>query len=69
VNPFDAFAVFCAQLAKVFEPYGAMTDVLILRDRATGHSQGCGFISFMHKDSADRAIAALNEKVSLDAVR
>jgi RNA recognition motif-containing protein len=53
---------------KVFSEFGAIEDVYILRDRLTKASKGAGFVKFTRRSDADRAIAALHNKVSLDQV-
>lgn len=53
-------------LRKYAEPYGEIVECVILRNRATGVSKGSGFITFSSSDAAEKAIAALDGKVSLD---
>ncbi|MBZ5606354.1 MAG: RNA-binding protein [Acidobacteriia bacterium] len=44
----------------LFEEYGAVERVSVLKDRDTGRSRGFGFVEMSNADEADRAINALN---------
>ena len=44
----------------LFEEYGAVERVSVLKDRDTGRSRGFGFVEMTNADEADRAINALN---------
>lgn len=44
----------------VFESFGEITEVFIMRHRDTGASKGCAFVRFKEQDAADRAVQALN---------
>lgn len=44
----------------LFEPYGAVERVSLVRDRETGRSRGFAFIVMSDQDEADRAMSALN---------
>ena len=48
-------------LRKAFEPYGAITNVRIIRD-TNGFSRGFGFVSFQNHDDAQRAIECMDGK-------
>ena len=52
-------------LRATFQPFGQITDVVILKDRHTGAHKGCGFVCFASRPAADHAIAALADKVKL----
>lgn len=39
-----------------FQRYGELIEAMIARDRATGKSKGFGFITYVHKASADLAL-------------
>ena len=52
-----------------FESYGEISEMVVLRDRNTGTSKGCGFVFYRTRQSAVDAIAALNEKLVLPGVR
>lgn len=43
-----------------FEEFGEITDLVIIKDRATGRSKGFGFITFDSAQSADRAVEEMN---------
>jgi len=45
---------------KIFEPYGDVLEVFVMRDKDTGASKGCGFVKFPTRDEALRAINALH---------
>lgn len=49
------------QLRALFEPYGPITDLIILTDRETGRSRGFGFITLADDDKAKQAYADLNQ--------
>ncbi|CBY22788.1 unnamed protein product [Oikopleura dioica] len=44
----------------MFKEFGEVFDLQILRDRITGHSRGCCFVTFFETKSADDAQRALN---------
>jgi len=44
----------------LFEEYGAVERVSVLKDRDKGRSRGFGFVEMTNADEADRAINALN---------
>lgn len=48
-------------LQTVFEAYGQVTSVKIVKDRVTGRSKGFGFVEMPNDDEARNAIAALND--------
>lgn len=47
-------------LKDLFEQYGEVTSVKIVKDRMTGRSRGFGFVEMADKDEAEKAIEALN---------
>ncbi len=47
-------------LRSLFEQYGTIEKIEIIRDRETGRSRGFAFVEMPDSDAADRAIAALN---------
>ena len=47
-------------LRALFEPFGAVDRVNIVRDRETGQSRGFAFVEMPDAAAADRAIASLN---------
>jgi RNA recognition motif-containing protein len=48
------------QLQQLFQPYGAVQAVTIVKDRDTGASRGFGFVEMTNDGEAQKAIAALN---------
>lgn len=40
-------------LFAIFEKYGPMEDVAIIRDKHTGQHRGCAFVTFLQKESAE----------------
>lgn len=53
------------ELKAIYEPFGEISDLVILRDRSTGQSRGCGFVTYSTKEAADKAIAETNEKTQV----
>ena len=53
----------------MFVPYGAIFDFTLLRDRMTGQSRGAAFLTYYEKESAEKAMSTLHEKVTLPGVR
>jgi RNA recognition motif-containing protein len=47
-------------LRKVFEAFGQVESVNIIKDRFSGESNGFGFVSMPSKDEAQKAIDELN---------
>ncbi len=47
-------------LRQLFEPYGAVEKVNIIRDRDTGQPRGFAFVEMTDGEQADKAIAELN---------
>ena len=56
-------------LKPLFEVYGALLEVAVIRDRATGTHRGCAFVTFESQLSGIACIQALHDKVTLDPVR
>lgn len=52
-------------LRPVLEAFGAIEDLVIIRDKLTGAHRGCAFASFYARDAAERAVAELHNKVTL----
>ncbi len=48
------------QIRSLFEPYGAVDRVSLMRDRDTGRSRGFAFVEMTNANEADQAIAGLN---------
>ncbi|XP_031094700.1 eukaryotic translation initiation factor 3 subunit G [Ipomoea triloba] len=47
-------------LMELFRPFGAVTRVYVAIDQKTGVSRGFGFVNFVNKEDAQRAINKLN---------
>jgi RNA recognition motif-containing protein len=45
---------------SMFEAYGSVERVNLMRDRDTGQARGFGFVEMSNSSEADRAIAELN---------
>jgi len=48
-------------LREAFAPHGEITEATVITDRDTGRSRGFGFVTFEDAESADKAVAALNQ--------
>jgi RNA recognition motif-containing protein len=48
------------QIRSLFESYGAVERVSLMRDRDTGRSRGFAFVEMTNANEADQAIAGLN---------
>ena len=49
-------------LRQLFEGFGQITSVNIIKDKFSGESRGFGFVEMPEKDKAQEAITALNGK-------
>ncbi|EEF32524.1 Eukaryotic translation initiation factor 3 subunit, putative [Ricinus communis] len=49
-----------ADLVDLFSPFGQVSRVFLLTDRHTGLNRGSGFVSFVNKEDAERAINKLD---------
>ncbi len=50
-------------LRGLFEPFGEIENVKIVKDRFSGRSKGFGFVEMPDNSDADKAIKALNGKM------
>jgi cold-inducible RNA-binding protein len=48
-------------LREAFTPHGEITEATVISDRDTGRSRGFGFVTFADAESAEKAVAALNQ--------
>jgi RNA recognition motif-containing protein len=48
-------------LREAFSVHGEVIEATVISDRDTGRSRGFGFVTFADDDSADKAVAALNQ--------
>lgn len=70
----DAIKLFVGQIPKdmgeetlrpVFEEYGSIFDLTIIRDKASGYHRGCAFLTYTTKAAAETALEALHNKCKL----
>ena len=57
------------KLFPIFEPYGPIQELTIIRDKATGQHRGCAFITFFEASSANAAVQALDQQFSFEDSR
>lgn len=50
-------------LREMFEPFGAVESVKIIKDRFSNRSKGFGFVEMPSNSEADQAIKALNGNI------
>lgn len=50
------------QLKTLFEPYGEIVSVKVIKDKMTGGSKGFGFVEYTTEEASDAAMEALNGK-------
>jgi len=69
VDTSDHFHIFCGDLSpdidsnelrKAFSVFGEISDCKVICDMASNKSKGYGFISFVHKEEAQKAINEMN---------
>ncbi len=51
-----------ADLKKLFEPFGEITSVNVIKDKFSGESRGFGFVEMAKKEEAEAAMKELNGK-------
>jgi RNA recognition motif-containing protein len=44
---------------------GDVKDIIVLKDKVSGQSRGCAFVSYVSMEEAEKAIAMLNRSVHL----
>jgi RNA recognition motif-containing protein len=47
-------------LRAAFEPYGNVREAKVITDRESGRSRGFGFVTYVNREDASKAIAAMN---------
>jgi RNA recognition motif-containing protein len=47
-------------LREAFDPFGEISEAVVITDRDTGRSRGFGFVTFEDEEAADKAISALD---------
>jgi len=55
-----SFKVRENSLRELFEPFGEVSSVRIIKDKETRRSKGFGFVEMPNDDDANKAIEALN---------
>lgn len=55
-----AYSVTEGQLQALFEEFGAITSVALIKDKYSGESKGFGFVEMEKQADAEAAIKALN---------
>eukprot|EP01031_Cornospumella_fuschlensis_P044227 gene44227-54083_t len=52
-------------LQSMFERFGPIRELTIMRDNATGISKGCAFLTYMHPQSAQLAAEGMHDSVRM----
>jgi CUG-BP- and ETR3-like factor len=53
------------ELTPMFQPFGNIVELSVIRDRATGQSKGCAFLTYTTREEADAAIASFHNQHTL----
>eukprot|EP00968_Pinguiococcus_pyrenoidosus_P009149 scaffold707_cov240-Pinguiococcus_pyrenoidosus.AAC.17 len=53
------------QLRPIFEEFGEIFELAVIRDRHTGAHRGCAFLTYKTKESGDMAIRELHNRLVL----
>lgn len=56
------FTVDEAKLKKIFEKYGEVSSVRIIKDKETGENKGYGFIEMKNDEEGKKAIQEMNSQ-------
>lgn len=56
------FSTGYEELKSLFEPYGEITDAIVMADKFSGRSKGFGFVTFANKEDAEKAISEMDGK-------
>lgn len=74
----NRFKLFVGQIPKdvddsalktTFSTCGTVVDTHIVRDKQSGISNGCGFVTFSSKEEADRAIEQFHDKITYPGMK
>ena len=52
------------EIRALFEPFGAVSSVNVIKDKFTGRSKGFGFVEMASQSEAQTAITELNGKIT-----
>lgn len=53
------------QVRDIFEQYGSIEEIVLMKDAGTGQTKGCAFVKFSYKENAINAIKNLNGQVGI----
>lgn len=53
-------------LAFVFEPYGRILDLTVIRDRRSGNHRGCAFVTYENGEDAIKVVTEMHGKYKFD---
>ena len=53
-------------LAIVFEPYGRILDLTVIRDRRSGNHRGCAFVTYENGEDAMKVVHDMHGKYTFD---
>ena len=56
------FSVTQEKLKELFAPYGEITEATVIADKFSGRSKGFGFVTFVKKEDAKKAVAEMSDK-------
>ena len=56
------FSVDDEKLQEIFGKFGEISEAMVIKDKFSGRSKGFGFVTFASKESAESAIAEMNDK-------
>ncbi|MEK6926262.1 MAG: RNA-binding protein [Nanoarchaeota archaeon] len=56
------FSIGFEELKELFSPCGEVTEATVIVNKFSGRSKGFGFVTFTNAESAEKAIAEMNEK-------
>lgn len=53
-------------LAFIFEPYGRILDLTVIRDRRSGNHRGCAFVTYENGEDAVKVVSEMHGKYKFD---
>lgn len=54
------------EIRPLFEEYGQVKEIFVIKDMSTGMGRGCAFVKFGYKEQALNAIEKLNQKMTMN---